>query len=86
MLALANTAIARGDGAAFETALEEFIRRLRIYPQFGDPLIDLRHESGHIRIGIIPPLTMRYGVLEDRRIVFVAALPVLLHKPPPAGR
>jgi len=77
---LAAEASARGDGAAFLAALREFHRRLRIYPQFGDPLIDLRQAAGQIRIGIVPPLAMRYGVLEERRQVFVAALPVLLPK------
>ena len=62
------------------TALREFYRRLQIYPQFGDPLIDLQQQAGQIRIGIVPPLAMRYGVLEERRQVFVTALPVLLPK------
>ena len=60
--------------------LKEFDRLLRLYPQFGDPLIDLRDKVGHMRIGIVPPLTMRYGVLEELRVVFVAVLPVLLPK------
>ena len=77
---LAAAARERGDGEAFLAALREFHRRLRIYPQFGDPLVDLREEAGQIRIGIVPPLAMRYGVLEERRQVFVAALPVLLPK------
>lgn len=34
--------------------------------------------GGQIRLGIIRPLSMRYGVNEDRRIVFCAAEPVLL--------
>jgi hypothetical protein len=77
---LAAVARDRGDGEAFLAALPEFYRRLQVYPQFGDPLADLRHEAGQIRLGIVPPLAMRYGVLEDRRQVFVAALPVLLPK------
>ena len=77
---LAAEAKDRGDGEAFLAALREFYRRLQIYPQFGDPLIDLQQQAGQIRIGIVPPLAMRYGVLEERRKVFVAALPVLLPK------
>jgi hypothetical protein len=77
---LAAMARDRGDGEHFLAALREFYRRLRVYPQFGDPLTDLQHEAGQIRIGIVPPLAMRYGVLEERRQVFVAALPVLLPK------
>jgi hypothetical protein len=78
---LEGVAAARGDRKAYLAALREFHRRLLVYPQFGDPLIDLQHETGQIRIGIIPPLAIRYGVLEDRRQVFVATLPVLLPKP-----
>ena len=71
-------AIKRGDGNEFLFAVTEFPRRLAIYPQFGDPLNDVNEYRGHIRIGIIPPLTMRYGVLEDERLVFVTALSVLM--------
>lgn len=82
VLELAAVARERGDGAAVLEALREFYRRLQVYPQFGDPLVDLREEAGQIRIGIVPPLAMRYGVLEERRQVFVAALPVLLPMSP----
>ncbi|MFO0970326.1 MAG: hypothetical protein U0793_32660 [Gemmataceae bacterium] len=79
-LVLADIARERGDGAAFAAALKEFHRRLSIYPQFGEPLTDLKHESGQVWIGIVHPLAMRYGVFEDRRTVIVAALPVLMPK------
>src|SRR4051794_37309692 len=75
---LSDAAFARGDGPAFTAALKEFDRLLRIYPQFGDPQIDLEIGGGQIRLGIIRPLSMRYGVNEERRIVFCAAAPVLL--------
>jgi len=52
----------RGDGEAFLAALKEFDRRLSIYPQFGEPLIDLTHEGGQVWVGIVRPLAMRYGV------------------------
>jgi hypothetical protein len=77
---LAATARTRGDEEEFVAALQEFDRRLRVYPQFGDPLIDLLAEAGQVRLGAVPPLAMRYGVLEEQRQVFVAALPVLLPK------
>ena len=80
---LSRVAIERGDGDVFAAALAEFIRRLRIYPQFGDPLSDLTHQVGHIRLGVVPPLSMRYGVLEDHRVVFVAARPILLARATP---
>ena len=78
LLELADAARERGDGEAFLAALREFDRRLRVYPQFGDPLSDLSAETGQVRLGVVPPLAMRYGVLEERRMVFVAALPVLM--------
>jgi hypothetical protein len=68
----------RGDGEAFRAALREFVRRLQIYPQFGDPLRDLFQEDGQIWVGIVPPLSMRYALYEGRRLVSIVALPVLL--------
>jgi hypothetical protein len=76
--ALAAEATRRGDGPQFTAALKEFHRLLCLYPQFGDPIIDLTGEQGQIYTGIIRPLAMRYGVYEDRRLVMVGALPVLL--------
>ena len=78
LLALADIARERGDGAAFVTALKEFHRRLCLYPQFGEPLVDLTQETGQVWMGIVRPLSMRYGVFDERRVVMVAALPVLL--------
>ena len=46
--------------------------------QYG--LADLKHETGQAWIGIVRPLAMRYGVFDERRIVMVAAIPVLLPK------
>jgi hypothetical protein len=37
-------------------------------------------EPGQVWIGIVRPLAMRYAVLDDRRLVMVGALPVLLPK------
>jgi len=73
----------RGDGEAFLAALKKFHRRLSVYPQFGEPLLDLTQESGQVWIGTVRPLAMRYGVFDDRRVVMVAALPVLLPKSEP---
>lgn len=75
---LSNVAIARGDGPAFLAALKAFAERLPVYPQFGDPLSDLEVGGGQLRLGIIRPISMRYGVNEDLRIVFCGTLPVLL--------
>lgn len=75
---MAKEAKERGDGPTFAAALKEFDRLLRLYPQFGDPQIDLKGETGIIYNGIIPPLSMRYGVYEDHRLVLVVALPALM--------
>ena len=78
MKELGAEAIRRGDGEQFAAALKEFHRRLCIYPQFGEPILDLVAEPGQIYNGIIRPFAMRYGVHENRRLVMVGALPVLL--------
>lgn len=83
LLALADVARQRGDGEAFLAAVKELDRRLSIYPQFGEPLVDLTREAGQVWIGTIRPLTMRYAVFDDRRVVMVAAIPVLLPKAVP---
>ena len=57
---LSGVAKQRGDGDQFAAALREFHRRLSIYPQFGEPSIDLSAESGQIYKAIIRPLGMRY--------------------------
>src|SRR5262249_9676034 len=56
LLALADVARQRGDGEAFVAALKEFHRRLCLYPQFGEPLIELQHEPGQVWIGVVRPL------------------------------
>ena len=85
LLTLADVARDRGDGDAFLAALKEFHRRLCLYPQFGEPLIELTQEVGQVWLGIVRPLAMRYGVFDDRRVVMVAEIPVLLPKSAPEG-
>lgn len=79
--ALAKIAFERGDGEAYLAAVAEFDRRLKIYPQFGEPLIDLVQQSGQIWIATLTPVTMRYAVFDELRFVAIAALPVLSPKP-----
>jgi len=55
----AQEASARGDGPALAAALREFHRRLELFPQFGDPIMDLTIDEGQIRLGIIRPLALR---------------------------
>jgi hypothetical protein len=80
LLVLADVARERGDGEAFVAAVKEIHRRLCLYPQFGEPLFDLTQEAGQVWLGIVRPLSMRYGVLDARRVVMVSELPVLLPK------
>src|SRR3954469_9795101 len=85
LLALADVARERGDGEGFLAALKEFHRRLCLYPQFGEPLIELTQEVGQVWLGIVRPLAMRYGVFDERRVVMVVEVPVLLPKSDPQG-
>jgi hypothetical protein len=62
----------RGLGRQDLDAIKEIDYRLRIYPQFGEPLLDLAYEPGHIWIGTVRPLVVRYAVLEQRRLVTVS--------------
>jgi hypothetical protein len=78
LFALADLARERGDGEAFLAALKEFHRRLCLYPQFGEPLSDLTQESGQVGLSIVRPLAMRYGAFDERRVVTVTEIPVLL--------
>jgi hypothetical protein len=80
LLALVDVARQRGDAEAFLAAVKEFHRRLGLYPQFGEPLIDLTQESGQVWLGTVRPLAMRYGVFDERRVVMVTEIPVLLPK------
>ncbi len=83
LLALADVARERGDGDAFLAALKEFHRRLCLYPQFGEPLIDLTQQAGQVWLGTVRPLAMRYGVFDERRLVMVTEVPVLLPQESP---
>ncbi len=51
--------------------IKKFDDRLRVYPQFGEPLQDLHHPPGCIWLATIRPLTLRYAVFEDLRLVIV---------------
>jgi hypothetical protein len=62
----------RGLGQQVLAALKEIDRRLRIYPQFGQPLRDLVLEPAQLWIGVVPPLVVQYVLDEERRLVMVA--------------
>ncbi len=78
---LAASAWVDGIGPEVVAAIKDLDRRLHIFPQFGDPIIDLKHERGDVRIGTVPPLVARYAIYEKRRLVVVAIPPVILTKP-----
>jgi endo-alpha-1,4-polygalactosaminidase (GH114 family) len=61
----------RGLGAQVRAAAREIEQRLRVYPQFGDPLADLSLASGQIRMGTVSPLVVRYALYEEMRLVTV---------------
>ena len=68
-----------GLAAELLAAGREMDRRLRTYPQFGDPLQDLTFIKGQLRIAAIPPLVVRYVLDEENRLVIVLS-PLSLSK------
>src|SRR5438094_664931 len=68
---LVARARARGEARQVLDAIREIDRRLQIYPQFGEPLSDLQIESGQLWIAVVPPLVVRYAIIESERLVAV---------------
>jgi hypothetical protein len=68
----------RGLGSEVIAAVREMDARLRIYPQFGDPLRDLELKPAQLWIGCVPPLVVRYWLDDQTRtvIVFSAIVPL----------
>ena len=58
----ANKASEQGLGQEYLASLKEFDYRLRIYPQFGEPLLDLKLKPSQLWIGVVWPLVMRYSL------------------------
>jgi hypothetical protein len=52
-------------------ALRDFDARLRVYPQFGEPLRDLAQVPLQLWIGCVAPLVVRYVLDESARVVMV---------------
>lgn len=59
-------------------ALREIDRRLRLFPQFGQPLRDLTVEPAQLWIGVIPPLVLYYVLDESQKRVLVVRPPAPL--------
>jgi hypothetical protein len=70
LVGLAARARGCGLGPQFVAAVKEIDRR-RIYPQFGQPLHNLKLEPAQIWIGVVPPLVVRYSLDDERRLVMV---------------
>lgn len=62
-------------------SLIELDKRLSIYPQFGEPLLDLHLDSAQIWIGVIPPLVAKYVIYENQRQVWVVAPLLMIDRP-----
>ena len=68
---LGARATLRGLRGYFRDAVTKLDYLLAIYPQFGEPLIDLPFSSYTLWIGTVSPLVVRYGVSDVDKIVMV---------------
>jgi len=62
---------AQGSGRQALDALHQLDARLRVYPQFGEPLRDLKTPGETLWAGTVPPFVVNYAIDEERRLVFV---------------
>ena len=69
--ALIARARARGLAPQVLAAVRAIDERLRLYPQFGQPLRDLVLEPAQVWVGVVPPLVVQYTLDEQRRLVMV---------------
>jgi hypothetical protein len=70
---LHHRAAARGFGDKVLDAAKQIDARLRLYPQFGQPLRDLATPGETVWLGIVAPLAVQYVIDENKHIVFVLA-------------
>lgn len=68
---LVTRATAVGLGPDVLAAILGIDVRLRIYPQFGQPLRDLFAVPAQLWVGVVPPLVVQYILDESRRQVLV---------------
>lgn len=68
---LLTEAKSHGLGLQALEAIKTIDYRLRVYPQFGEPLRDLTTLGVTLWIGSVPPLVVKYVIDEDARSVFV---------------
>ena len=68
---LLTRATEAGRGPEALDAVRQLHSRLRIYPEFGQPLRDLHTEGETLWVGSVGPLVAQYIIDRDRRLVFV---------------
>lgn len=71
LVALLARAGAAGHGAAALAAVQQIDYRLKVYPQFGEPLRDLNMPGETDWIGTVDPLVVEYIIDEPHHAVFV---------------
>ena len=69
--ALIQRAIAAGCGQQVIDALKELHRILTIYPQFGEPVRDLRTVGQTVYTLSVRPLFVEYAIEEQTRVVLI---------------
>ena len=69
--ALLARAHKRGKGQEVLAVVREIHHRLKLYPQFGEPLRDLSKHSLKMWIATVWPLVVKYVLDEERRQVLV---------------
>lgn len=61
-----------GRGRQVISAFERILTQLRSAAfEFGEPRFVLTHLNLEVRVGIVPPLLVAYGVHREQRIVFI---------------
>src|SRR5262249_25771293 len=68
---LAIRAKVRGLREQMLAALRKLDEVLKVYPQFGQPLYDLKLEPAQVWIAVFAPLVVQYVLDEERRVVMV---------------
>ena len=54
-------------------AIKDLDYRLKIYPHFGEHLIDLNLKPARLLIGVVGPLVVRYVLDDEMRLVMVVS-------------
>jgi len=71
LMDLLSRAKALGFAEQVLQAIKEIDARLRLYPQFGEPLRQLKQVGQTMFVGTVAPLVVQYIIDEENRLVFV---------------